>query len=57
MEIQWIKEMKFSSGQYIGIVESDDFIQINKFEFLYKFTENWEIDMILSNYYLYYEEN
>ena len=51
------KGLEFVSGKYIGIVESDDFVDINMFEFLYKFTENGDIDMIRSDYYLYYNEN
>ena len=51
------KGIEFSSGEYIGIVESDDFVDINMFDFLYKFTENGEIDMVRSDYYLYYNEN
>ena len=46
----------FVSGKYIGIVESDDFVDIKMFEFLYNFTENGNIDMVRSDYFTYFNE-
>ena len=46
----------FVSGKYIGIVESDDFIDINMYEYLYKFTDNGKIDMVRSDYFAYFNE-
>ena len=49
--------LNFASGEYIGIVESDDFVDINMFYSLYKFTLIHKIDIIRSNYFFYWEEN
>ena len=49
--------LNIASGEYIGIVESDDFIDINMFENLYKITKKGDIDIIRSNFYLYWEKN
>ena len=49
--------LNISSGEYIVIVESDDFIDINMFENLYKITKKRDIDIIRSNFYLYWEKN
>jgi len=45
--------LNIASGEYIGIVESDDFIDINMFENLYKITKKGDIDIIRSNFYLF----
>ena len=47
---------EFASGKYFGIVESDDFVDIHMFEYLSKFTKKGNIDMIRSNFYLYWED-
>ncbi len=47
----------FASGQYFGIVESDDFVDIHMYEYLCKYTKKGNIDMIRSDYYLYWGEN
>ena len=46
----------FASGQYFGIVESDDFVDIHMYEYLSKYTKKGKIDMIRSDYYLYWGE-
>ena len=43
------------SGEYIGIVESDDFIDLDMYENLYKITKKGDIDIVRSNFYLYWE--
>ena len=43
------------SGEYIGIVESDDFVDINMYENLYKIVKKGDIDIVRSNFYLYWE--
>ena len=43
--------IEYASGQYIGIIESDDFADIHMFENLYKYSKNNSIDIIRSNYY------
>ena len=47
----------FATGKYIGIVESDDFIDINMFKSLYKYTKKGDIDIIRCNFYLYWGKN
>ena len=51
------KGIEFASGQYIGIVEPDDFADIHMFESLYKYTKNNSIDIVRSNYYFYWWGN
>ena len=41
------QRLKIASGEYIGIVESDDFIDINMFENLYKITKKGDIDIFV----------
>lgn len=43
-------------GQYIGIVESDDFISDDMFEVLYNLSGNGSVDVIKGNFWDYYEE-
>ena len=43
------------NGEYIGIVESDDFVDIDMYENLYKITKKGDIDIVRSNFYLYWE--
>ena len=49
--------LNFANGEYIGIVESDDFVDIEMFKSLYRYTKIDNIDLIRSNYYIYWEEN
>ena len=49
------KGIEFVTGEYIGIVESDDFVDFNMFEILYKNINNGEIDIVRSNYKLFWE--
>lgn len=42
-----------ASGKYIGIVESDDFIECQMYEQLYKIAEENDLDYIKANYYEY----
>ena len=49
--------LNFANGEYIGIVESDDFVDIEMFKSLYKYTTIGKIDLIRSNYFFYWEEN
>jgi len=46
------KGIEFVSGEYIGIIESDKFIDLDIFENLYKFTYNNNIDIVRYNYHL-----
>lgn len=47
--------MKRATGQYVGIVETDDFIAADMYETLYKLSENGKTDVIKGNFYDYYE--
>lgn len=42
-----------ATGEYIGIVESDDYIELNAFERLYQLAKEFNADIIRSNYYHY----
>lgn len=43
-------------GEYIGIVESDDFISDDMFEVLYALSKNGTVDIIKGNFYDYYDK-
>lgn len=43
-------------GQYIGIVESDDFVSEKMFEELYNLSGNGSVDIIKGNFWNYYDE-
>jgi len=47
--------LSIAKGEYIGIVESDDFADVSMFEKLYKLTDNGSIDIVRSNYYRYWD--
>ncbi len=42
-------------GEYIGIVESDDYIDANMYECLYDSNQNGTVDIVKSNYWLTYK--
>ncbi len=48
--------IEFASGKYITIIESYDFVELNMYENLYKFTKNGDVDIVFSNYYFYYNK-
>lgn len=43
-----------AEGEYIGIVESDDYADANMFERLYEIAHSNELDVVKSGYYCYY---
>lgn len=45
--------LDIAKGKYIGIVEPDDFIELNAFEKLYHIADKTEADIIRANYYHY----
>ncbi len=45
--------LETAKGKYIGIVESDDFVELNMFETLYNEAEVNGLDVVRSNFYLY----
>ena len=48
--------LRAATGEYIGIVESDDFISPTMFEKLYSLSNNGNVDIIKSNFYNYYDD-
>lgn len=46
--------LKKAVGEYIGIVESDDFIDKDAFEKLYGAAKKFNVDVVKSNFYEYY---
>ena len=47
--------LKKATGEYIGIVESDDFIEPNAFEELYKLATQTSADIVKANYFYHSE--
>ena len=47
--------LKKATGEYIGIVESDDFIEPNAFEELYKLATKTSADIVKANYFYHSE--
>lgn len=45
-----------ASGEYIGIIEPDDFANKNMYYDLYNLANKFDADMVKSNYYRYYSE-
>lgn len=45
--------LKRARGKYIGIVETDDWIDFDMFETLYETAEKNSVEMVKANYYLY----
>ncbi|MBR5318650.1 MAG: glycosyltransferase [Peptococcaceae bacterium] len=43
-----------ATGEYVGIVESDDYAELNMFETLYERAKQHNLDVVKSGYYLYY---
>ncbi len=51
------KGIEMAKGQYIGIVESDDFIMPKMFEDLYTLTESGKVDVVKANFWDCYDES
>ena len=49
--------IKEANGEYIAIVETDDFIKNTMFEDLYNLSYNGSIDIVKGNFYHYYGED
>lgn len=47
--------LSIARGDYIGIVESDDFADSDMFEKLFQLTNNNSVDIVRSNYYEYWD--
>lgn len=50
------KGMSIAKGEYVGIVESDDFINLDMFNDLYSLAKEHNADIVKSNYNLYWEK-
>lgn len=48
--------IKEATGEYIGIVESDDFIDSDAFEKLYNLANKYQADIVKANYYYHSEK-
>ena len=49
------KGLEIAKGEYIGIVESDDFVESNMFEELYDLAKENDADVVKSNFNFYWE--
>lgn len=47
--------LKMAQGEYIGIVESDDFVDSRMFEILYNYAKKHDSDIVKSSFYFYWE--
>lgn len=43
-----------ASGEYIGIIESDDYAELNMFETLYRVAHGNDLDVVKSSFFFYY---
>lgn len=48
--------MDAAKGKYMGIVETDDYAELNMFEKLYEAAEADSLDVVKSGYFLYYSD-
>ena len=44
----------YAAGEYIGIVEPDDYIELNMYEILYNKAAEFDVDFIKSDFYTFY---
>jgi len=50
------RAMELSTGEYIGIVESDDYIRREMFERLYTTASKYDLDIVKANFYLWWSD-
>lgn len=50
------KGLAFASGEYVGIIESDDFTEKNMFEDLYKIAKNKNCEVVKSDWFQYWTD-
>ena len=48
--------LKKATGEYVGIVESDDFIELDAFEKMYNIAKKHNVEVVKSNFYEYLTE-
>ncbi len=46
----WTTGVKQSQGEYIGFVDSDDYVMLNMYEKLYSYATENDVDIVISNY-------
>ena len=51
------KGMAIAQGEYISIIESDDFIASDMFEKMYNYAKNLDADIVKTPYYEYWDKN
>lgn len=49
--------LQICKGEYIGFVDSDDFIRNDMFESMYKKAKKYDLDVVICNFLYYYPEN
>lgn len=49
--------LQIAQGTYIGLVDSDDWVDTSMYESLWNASANGTIDIVCSDYYTYYEKN
>jgi glycosyltransferase involved in cell wall biosynthesis len=49
--------IQIAQGEYIGIVDSDDWVATDMYESLWNASMNSTVDMVCSDYYTYYEQS
>lgn len=47
--------LKIAKGKYIGIVETDDYVETNMFEILYHFAEEYDLDYVKADFNAFME--
>jgi len=47
--------LREARGEYIGIVESDDFVEPDMFESLYKVAKQYAVDIVKSDYWMHFK--
>ena len=45
-----------ATGEYLGIIESDDYADLDMFEKLYHCAKTYELDVVKSGFYYYYSK-
>jgi glycosyltransferase involved in cell wall biosynthesis len=45
-----------ATGEYIGILEPDDYVQLDMFEILYSYAQHYDLDFIKSNFNIFAED-
>lgn len=49
--------ISMASGEYIGIVESDDYIAADMYEKLYAAADRWDLDIVKTDFYKLWEQD